>query len=112
MNRSQKNNNPGNIKISKPVGEATAVDDRGFAIFPSPCAGWRALHREIDLEKRRGKTVREFIREYAPENENNTSNYLNFVCTQLRVKDDTPLADVSKYALAGVIASMEGYYSV
>ncbi len=109
MIRCQKNNNPGNVRYAKQK-EATGQDDKGFAIFPDAPAGFRALHDQITLDRQRGLTVAQFVGKYAPPNENNTSNYLNFVCTQLRCKDDTKLMEVSKYALAAVIAAMEGYY--
>ncbi len=110
MNRCQLNHNPGNLRFAKQK-EATGQDNKGFAIFPDAPAGFRALHNQITLDRQRGLTVGQFVNKYAPPTENNTSNYLNFVCTQLRCKADTPLMEVSKYALGAVIAAMEGYYS-
>jgi len=110
MNRCQKNNNPGNIKFSKQK-EATGKDDKGFAIFPDAPAGFRALHDQITLYRQRTMTVGQVINAYAPSSENNTDNYLNFVCTQLRCKPDTLVMEVSKYALGAIIAQMEGYFA-
>ncbi len=110
MNRPQRTNNPGNLRY---VGqrESTGEDEHGMAIFPTPWAGWRALHRQIALDQNRGMTVRQFIRKYAPENENNTSAYLQFVCTEMKCEADKPLEELSKYAIAGVIAAYEGYFA-
>ena len=111
MNRCQKNCNPGNLRFAGQK-EATGQDDKGFAIFPNAPAGFRALFKQIELDRDRGLTLQEFIHKYAPENENNTSNYLNFVSTQLASKPDTFLSKISKYCLAAVIAQMEGYFAV
>lgn len=109
MNRAQRNNNPGNLRFAGQK-EATGKDDKDFAVYPDAPAGFRGLHAQIALDERRGLTVAEFIAKYAPPNENDTSNYLEFVCEQLCIIPSTPLENVSKYAIAGVIAKMEGYY--
>lgn len=110
MNRAQRNNNPVNLRAYKPVGECTEVKD-GFAYFPSPFAGWRAAHRQIHTDQDRDLTIREFINKFAPPNENNTSQYLEFVCKEMCVGPEEKLRSVSKYALAGVMAAEEGYYN-
>lgn len=110
MNRSQKNNNPGNLRYAGQK-EATGKDDKGYAIFPTPQAGWRALHAQIRLDQRRGLTLEQFIAKYAPPNENNTSEYLEFVAGQSGYQKDCPLTWLSVYSLAGLIAQMEGYYA-
>ena len=118
MNIPQKCNNPVNIMIAAPVGEATGVfrprDDMhiGYAQFPTPQAGWRAAHRQYDSDVKRGLTIRQYIFKFAPPNENNTNAYLDFVCKEMRVAPDALLSSVSKYALAGVQAAEEGYYNV
>lgn len=111
MNRPQDTNNPGNLRYAKQR-ESTGPDKHGMAIFPTPWAGWRALHKQIELDQSRGLTLRAFISKYAPPNENDTSHYLEFVSKQLGFDKDTPLTLLSKYALGGVIAAMEGYYNV
>jgi hypothetical protein len=109
MNRSQKNNNPCNLRFAGQV-EATGPDDEHFAIFKDAPAGFRAAHAQIKLDQERGKTVGQFIAKYAPPNENNTSQYLEFVCDQMACRTTDPLSDLSPYALAGVMAQEEGYY--
>jgi hypothetical protein len=110
MIRCQKNNNPANLRFAHQK-EAAAQDDKGFAVFPDPPAGWRALHAQIRLDRDIGLTLGQFIAKYAPPNENDTSQYLEFVSGELRMSKDTPLTGVSIYALAGVMAQEEGYYN-
>ena len=109
MNRPQRTNNPGNLRY---VGqrESTGEDEHGMAVFPTPWAGWRALHRQIELDQNRGLTLRQFINKYAPSNENDTSAYLDFVAGELSEGMDVSLKCISKFALSGVIAKMEGYF--
>jgi hypothetical protein len=111
MNRPQETNNPGNLRYAKQT-ESTGPDEHGMAIFPNPWAGWRALHRQITLDRKRGMTLAQFVAKYAPPNENNTSAYLEYVCDAMNSEPDTPLSMLSRFALAGVIASYEGYYNV
>ena len=110
MNRSQRNNNPGNLRYAGQT-ESTGKDDAGFAIFPTPMAGWRAMHRQIAKDQNRGLTLAQFINKYAPSNENNTKAYLDFMVKNLCTDKDTPLEDLSRFAVCGVIAAMEGYYN-
>jgi hypothetical protein len=110
MNRCQKNNNPCNLRFAGQK-EATGLDDTGFAVFPNAPAGWRAIHAQIKLDQSRRLTLERFINKYAPPNENDTGGYLAFVCGELRIEASTLLSDVSPYALAGVMAKMEGYYN-
>jgi hypothetical protein len=111
MNRSQRNNNPVNLRYAGQR-EATGKDDVGFAVFPDPPAGWRAAHAQINLDKTRDLTIEQFINKFAPPSENNTLGYIDFVCLDLNVGPRDSLSSVSTFALAGVMAAMEGYYRV
>ena len=108
MNPAQRNNNPINIEYA---GQPGAKADGRFAQWPTPWEGWQGAHRQIEKDQTRGETIAQFIAKFAPPNENNTSAYLEFVCKELRVGPDAPLSSVSKYALAAVMAQMEGYYA-
>ncbi len=108
MNVAQRNNNPINLDFA---GQAYAHPDGRFARFDAPWHGWDAAHAQVEKDQGRGETFRQFIAKFAPPNENNTSAYLEFVCGQLKVGKDAPLASVSKYAIAGVMAQYEGYYA-
>jgi len=107
----QRNNNPVNLKYAGQR-EASGKSPEGFAVFPSPAAGWRAAHSQIALDAVRNHTIRSFIFKFAPPEENDTNEYLEFVCKELAVSPEEELRFVSKYALAGVMAKMEGYYNV
>lgn len=111
MNRPQETNNPGNLRYAGQA-EASGKDKHGMAVFPNAPAGWRALHRQITLDRKRGLTLREFIAKYAPPNKNNTSAYLEFVCDAMNCDPDVSMSILSRFALAGVIAAQEGYYNV
>lgn len=108
--RGQRNNNPVNLRYAKQK-EATGSDVDGFAVFPTPEAGWRAAHHQIDLDRKRYLTLEKFINKFAPPNENDTENYIEFIVKELDIPRDRLLLDISKYALAGVMACMEGYYT-
>jgi hypothetical protein len=108
-NRGQLNNNPINLRFAHQT-EAIGVDNLDFAQFPTPEAGWRAAHAQIQLDMDRKLTIRQFIFKFAPPKENDTNEYLEYVIFRLRVDKDMPLEYISKYALAGLMASMEGYY--
>jgi len=106
----QKNNNPVNLRYARQR-ESSGKDIDGFAVFPTPEAGWRAAHRQIKLDQGRGLTIKEFIFKFAPPSENDTNAYLDFVCTNMQCKYQTLLQTLSPFALAGVMAAMEGYYN-
>jgi hypothetical protein len=99
-----------NLRFAGQV-ESTGKDDKGYAIFPTPASGWRAAHAQIALDMARDLTFREFINKFAPPSENNTDAYLDFVCKEMCVSPEEKLGSVSKYALAGVMARMEGYFN-
>jgi hypothetical protein len=94
------------------AGQTEAYSDKdGFAIFPNPWAGWRASHAQIKLDQQRGLTLRDFIFKFAPPNENDSNAYLLFVCREFQVLPEEPIKSLSVYALAGVMAAQEGYYT-
>jgi len=111
MNRAQKNNNPVNLRYAGQY-EATGQDDAGFAVFPTPTAGWRAAHAQIRLDQSRHLDLTQFINKFAPPEENDTRAYLKFVADELLLTSlKEPLEWISVYAMAGVMAQMEGYYN-
>lgn len=80
----QRQNNPGNLRF---VGQQGAVaGDKGFARFPTLDAGWSALHRQINLDASRGKTLEQFVYKYAPPVENNSAAYLAALARALGVQ--------------------------
>lgn len=80
--RGIRNNNPLNIRwsVANNWDGMTGQDDKGFCIFKSPEYGIRAAAKTLDSYKKRGVvTLGQIIGTWAPEIENNTSAYLNFV---------------------------------
>lgn len=87
--RGLRNNNPGNIRITKDKwqGLSEKQTDGSFFQFVAPMWGYRALIRTLQNYRRRHgcQTIADFIRRWAPENENNTSGYIKRVCTEMQV---------------------------
>ena len=110
MTKCQRNNNPLNLRFANQK-ESTGADEDGFAVFPTAPAGWRAAVRQIKLDQGRGLTIRQFLWKFAPPSENDSLNYLNFMLKELSYVGDDLLEIVSPYALAGVMAKMEGYFN-
>ena len=97
--RGIRNNNPGNLgynAFTKGLG-ATGVEPEGrFAVFPDMPTGICALAKNLinyqDKQKTaqggRIDTVAEAITRWAPGNENNTAQYITFVCGVLNCRPD------------------------
>ena len=73
--RAFRNKNPGNIE-NPPQAQAT---EGTFIVFPTALRGYCALVNDIAANA--GKQLHVFIAKYAPPNENNTSEYLEVVCS-------------------------------
>lgn len=89
--RGLRNCNPGNIRITKDKwqGLRPVQEDPAFFQFTEMKWGYRALIRTLqNYRKRHGcKTIGDFIRRWAPSNENNTSGYISRVCKEMQVPD-------------------------
>lgn len=87
--RGLRNNNPGNIRITKDKwqGLKEKQEDKSFFQFREMKWGYRALIRTLqNYRKRHGcQTVSDFIQRWAPESENNTAGYINRVCSEMQV---------------------------
>lgn len=113
--RGIRNNNPGNLEFSKTnpwVGQTG--DDGRFAKFETPEHGIRALGRNLLSYQRQGiDTVNDIINRWAPpDDNNNTSAYIEAVCAQLGVTPDQPLdasnPDTLKALCAAIIHHENG----
>jgi hypothetical protein len=84
-----RNCNPGNIRITKDKwqGLREVQSDKSFFQFTEMCWGYRALMRTLQNYRRRHNcnTIADFIKRWAPENENNTSGYIIRVCSEMQV---------------------------
>ena len=128
LSRGLRNNNPGNIDRSKIKWEGMADDqqDERFINFESPEFGIRAMARIIGgsyakagIHKEIGKdnkptgrkfdlnTLEGIVHRWAPETENDTQSYIDFVAKQTGL-DPTEKLDLKKNKdkLQGILASM------
>lgn len=87
--RGLRNNNPGNIRITKDKwkGLRPVQEDKEFFQFSDMKWGYRALIRTFQNYRRRHgcQTIADFIRRWAPSTENNTSGYISRVCKEMQV---------------------------
>lgn len=105
-------NNPGNLRFGAGF-DGEQKGDRGFGAYPTPIAGGTALIKNLTAyNKKYGlNTVKEIISRWAPDNENNTTAYINAVCADMGVGRSDPLNmnDPDTLAkLAAAIAKQEG----
>lgn len=78
--RGIRNNNPGNIRISKDQWEGMTGDDGAFVTFDSPESGVRALGKNLLSYGRQGyDSIEKIINRWAPPNENATKAYIDSV---------------------------------
>lgn len=102
--RAQRNNNPGNLNFAPyqvekygAVLETLPAGRSGkprFAHFPTMEVGWAALHDLLSGPRYYGLTIEEAINKYAPPSENNTTNYVEFVCSKVGCKPTDTVATV------------------
>ena len=93
--RNWRNNNPGNLKpgnVSRRNGQIGVVG--GFAVFPDPQTGHQALLDSL-LTAHGNESLAQMIKVYAPNSENKTSVYLNFLRRRTGVKDGRKIKDFS-----------------
>lgn len=87
--RGLRNNNPGNIRITKDKwkGLRPVQEDKEFFQFSDMKWGYRALIRTLQNYRRRHgcQTIADFIRRWAPSTENNTGGYISRVCKEMQV---------------------------
>jgi hypothetical protein len=92
--RGIRNNNPGNIERTRDQWQGMAVpqnDDR-YVQFTDVKYGFRAMTRILRNYERRGlTTIKSMISTWAPDTENHTENYINFVSKKLNISPDSEL---------------------
>ena len=112
--RGLRNCNPGNIRTTRDKwqGLRTVQDDQQFFQFTEMRWGYRALIRTLQNYRRLHgcETIADFIRRWAPSNENNTSGYISRVCKEMQVPS-TYVPDVddknTMCAFAAAISQVE-----
>ena len=89
--RSVRNNNPGNIRISKADWQGKVGNDGEFEIFDTPEMGARAMAKLLtNYQRRHGlKTVNSIINRWAPSSDNNDPvGYAKRVANSIGVDPD------------------------
>lgn len=90
------NNNPGDLRHSPHsfhTGDPNAIGQIG-----TPAEGWEDLERQLQLYAERGMTLQQAIYEFAPPSENNSEQYLGFICRGLGLTATDSVADALKIA--------------
>lgn len=108
LTRGERNNNPGNIRISTTPWQgkvaASSNTDGAFEQFDSAEHGIRALARTLFTywSKYGLTTVRAIISRWAPQTENPTTSYIDYVAGQMGVAPDDTLALSDPGTLASI----------
>lgn len=91
--RGIRNNNPGNIKKTEDVWQGSDGDDGEFVTFIEAEYGIRALTKLLNRYYHDHKlvTIHDIISRYAPESENDTGKYINFVADKMGKREDEVL---------------------
>lgn len=87
-----RNHNPGDLRHS-PHSQHPG-DPNAIGVIDNDSDGWADLEHQLQLYARRNFTVRDAVYEYAPpEDNNNTAEYLGFICSHLPCTADTTVYD-------------------
>lgn len=103
-------NNPGNLKYAGQAGaeQGEPAGDGGyFARFSSPQAGYDAIGKQVELDKKRNLSLGDFITKYAPPGSNDTGQYIEQASKALGAKPDSKLSDLDTGKLQAFIAKKE-----
>ena len=110
LSRGLRNNNPGNIRITKDKwqGLREKQEDKSFFQFTEMKWGYRALIRTLqNYRKRHGcKTIADFIKRWAPENENDTDSYIKAVSDYAGIPADDPININDREQMIRIVAGM------
>jgi hypothetical protein len=84
-------NNPGDLEHAP--GETHPPDaPDSVGSFATPEEGWERLEEQLQEDAARGWTLEQFVYTYAPPGENDSEQYLNFLCAGGGWTPDTPVA--------------------
>ena len=111
--RAWRNNNPGNIREGRFSRSRASIGAAGgFAVFGSEAAGQGALVDLLGTDTYQGLTIDGAIARYAPDIENDTEAYQNFIRRVTGLTGDTRLSALTEEQLNGVanaIRRFEGF---
>jgi hypothetical protein len=92
-----RNHNPLDLRHS-PNSSHAGEGANDIGIIDNDADGWADAERQLQLYASRGMTLQQMIETLAPPTENNTQQYLNFVCNQMAMLPETPVAEALKVA--------------
>lgn len=98
--KSYRNNNPGNLRFADQPG-ASGADAQGFAQFPDYTTGLSALHKQIALDTKRGLSIQDFAKKYAPVQDGNNPDTYAAQLAKAAGKNPTDKLSDSLDALGG-----------
>lgn len=108
--RGIRNNNLGNLRVSKDQWEGAVGDDGAFVIFDSPESGVRALAKNLQSYGRQGyDSIEKIINRWAPPSENDTQSYINSVVAATGIPATQSL-DLSDPDTLSSLAQAIGYH--
>lgn len=107
--RGIRNNNPLNIRIGNTwLGEKPHPTDKEFEEFVSMPYGIRAsfviLRRYLNRYKL--NTIRLIVERWAPRSENDTEEYVKFVCKEMGLTPETSISYKDKDTMCKLVAAM------
>lgn len=109
--RGYRNNNPLNIRINAAnnwQGKITPNTDGSFEQFISMAYGYRAAMSLIRtyITKYSCRTIAQIISKWAPNNENNTTGYINRVCSTTGYTPDTVINPDNQTQMSNLVYAM------
>ena len=114
MTRGYRNNNFGNIRITKDKngkqtfwkGEIVGTD-KSFKTFKDAAYGYRAIFALLKEYISKGyNTIEKIINRYAPSSENNTNAYINTVCKRSGIVKDVKIAASDLVTLSKIVSAI------
>jgi hypothetical protein len=111
VSRGFRNNNPGNIRRTNSNwhGLAEEQNDSAFCVFSHPTYGIRALAyllKNVYQGRYNLDTIEKLIDRWAPPSENETSDYVVFVCNETRLEPDEPIDLIDQTIMLKVVAAI------
>jgi len=106
-----RNNNPLNIRFNKKnKWNGQTGESGGFAVFESPEYGFRAAYKLISTYQTAYDlySVKEIISRWAPDSENDTQGYIDFITEKLNKWEWTPVTRQEIAPLLYYMAQFEG----
>ena len=84
-------NNPGDLRHS-PHSSHEGEGPNDIGIIDTPEHGWLDLERQLHMYAERNFTIQQLVYAYAPEAENDSAQYLSFICEHLPCDPETTVA--------------------